>query len=109
MTVQSLAVRQEEQSKTAMLIAQFLETHPEVQSVAYPGLPSHPQYELGRRQMRSGGGVLAFEVKGVHLTRSRWRCGREAVAVVRLLFRGASARERGCVNAPARSGDPRQF
>ncbi len=64
MTVQSLAVRQEEQSKTAMLIAQFLETHPEVQSVAYPGLPSHPQYELGRRQMRSGGGVLAFEVKG---------------------------------------------
>lgn len=64
MTVQSLAVRQEEQSITALKIAQFLEQHPEVKSVAYPGLPSHPQYELGRRQMRSGGGVLAFEVKG---------------------------------------------
>jgi methionine-gamma-lyase len=64
MTIQSLAVRQEEQSTSAQLIAEFLETHPEVTSVAYPGLPSHPQYELGRRQMRNGGGVIAFEVKG---------------------------------------------
>jgi methionine-gamma-lyase len=64
MAIQSLAVRQEEQSTSAQLIAEFLETHPEVTSVAYPGLKTHPQYELGRRQMRNGGGVLAFEVKG---------------------------------------------
>ncbi|HEY1100541.1 MAG TPA: aminotransferase class I/II-fold pyridoxal phosphate-dependent enzyme [Myxococcota bacterium] len=64
MTVQSLAVRQQEQSASAQVIAEFLEQHSEVVSVAYPGLRSHPQYELGRRQMRSGGGVIAFEVKG---------------------------------------------
>src|SRR4029078_8242864 len=45
-------------------VARFLEAHPRVQSVAYPFLESFPQYELARRQQRSGGGLVTFEVEG---------------------------------------------
>lgn len=47
-----------------MQIAKFLEGHPKVAKVYYPGLPSHPQHRLARRQMRGYGGVVSFEVKG---------------------------------------------
>jgi cystathionine gamma-synthase len=45
-------------------VAQFLETHPRVTRVHYPGLKSHPQHELARRQMNSFGGMLSIELKG---------------------------------------------
>jgi cystathionine gamma-synthase len=45
---------------TAVRIATFLESHPAVEGVIYPGLPSHPQYDLARRQMDMPGGVIAF-------------------------------------------------
>jgi cystathionine gamma-synthase len=48
----------------ALAIARFLEEHPKVERVLYPGLPSHPQHDLARRQMDGGfGGLLSFQVK----------------------------------------------
>ncbi len=64
MTLQSLAPRQALQAESAALIASFLSTHPKVESVAYPGLPAFPQRELALRQMRNGGAIVSFEVKG---------------------------------------------
>jgi methionine-gamma-lyase len=52
-------------NSNALVVAQFLERHPAVERVHYPGLPSHPQHDLARRQMTGGfGGMLSFEVKG---------------------------------------------
>lgn len=64
MTVQSLAVRQQAQCDSAARIAAMLATHPAVAAVHYPGLPTHPQHALAMAQMRNGGSVLAFELKG---------------------------------------------
>jgi methionine-gamma-lyase len=50
--------------ENARKIAAFLEDHPAIQSVSYPGLPSHPQHELAARQMKDFGGMISFEVKG---------------------------------------------
>src|SRR3989344_2578096 len=64
MSLQSLAVRMQRHSENAMKVATFLESHPKVMRVHYPGLKSHPQHEIAKKQMRGFGGVLAFEVKG---------------------------------------------
>jgi len=48
----------------AQLLAEFLELHPKIESVMYPGLPSHPQHEIAREQMSGFGGMLSFCVKG---------------------------------------------
>ncbi len=63
-SLETLAVRMERHCANALLIAQFLEKHPQVSKVKYPHLPSHPQYALAKKQMRHGGGVVTFEVKG---------------------------------------------
>ena len=60
----SIGARVRQQCETAQALAEFLEGHPSVASVSYPGLPSHPQHDLARRQMRAGGTVVAFEVRG---------------------------------------------
>ncbi len=60
----TLAVRMREHEKNAKKIAHYLEAHPNVKKVIYPGLESHPQYELARRQMRGFGGMLSFELAG---------------------------------------------
>ncbi len=52
------------QNQTALELARFLEDHPAVEWVRYPGLESHPQYALARRQMSGYGGMLAFELRG---------------------------------------------
>ncbi|ADT84360.1 cystathionine gamma-synthase [Thermococcus barophilus] len=62
--IKTLAVRMERHEKNAMTIARYLEEHPLVERVYYPGLPSHPQHELAKRQMRGFGGMLSFELKG---------------------------------------------
>jgi cystathionine beta-lyase/cystathionine gamma-synthase len=59
--VKTLAVRMERHCQNGMAIARFLAAHPKVGQVFYPGLPSHPQYELARRQMKNFGGMIAFE------------------------------------------------
>jgi cystathionine gamma-lyase len=62
--IETLAVRMERHEKNAMAIARYLENHPMVERVYYPGLPSHPQHELARRQMSGYGGMLSFEIRG---------------------------------------------
>ena len=62
--LETLELRVERQCRTAAAIAEFLEGHPKVSRVLYPGLPSHPQYELTRRQMKAGGTLVAFDLAG---------------------------------------------
>ncbi|CAN5548564.1 cystathionine gamma-synthase [soil metagenome] len=62
--IKTLALRMERHAENAMKIAQFLEAHPKVEKVLYPGLPSHPQYELSKRQASGPGGMLTFYLKG---------------------------------------------
>ncbi len=63
-SLETLAVRMDRHCENALKLAQWLETHPEVESVKYPFLPSHPQYELAKKQMRQGGALVTFYVKG---------------------------------------------
>jgi methionine-gamma-lyase len=62
--LKTLEVRMERHSRSAQQIAEFIERHPLVSHVAYPGLKSFPQYELAQRQMRQPGGLIAFELEG---------------------------------------------
>ncbi len=62
--LETLGLRMHAQSAAALEMARWLEAHRAVQRVFYPGLPSHPQYDLARRQQRAAGPVLSFEVKG---------------------------------------------
>ena len=58
----TLALRMQQHNANGLALAEFLSAHPKVKRVYYPGLPSHPQYELAKRQMRGFGGMLAFEL-----------------------------------------------
>lgn len=60
--MKTLQLRVERQSESAMKIARFLEAHPKVSVVNYPGLAAHPQHEIARRQMRGFGGMLSFSI-----------------------------------------------
>jgi cystathionine gamma-lyase len=63
--LKTLALRMRQASENAMEIAGWLEKHPRVARVLYPGLPSHPQHDLARRQMKNGySGIVTFFVKG---------------------------------------------
>jgi cystathionine gamma-lyase len=62
--LKTLAVRMREHDRNARLIAEFLQEHDQVERVFYPGLPTHPQHDLARRQMSGFGGMISFEVKG---------------------------------------------
>jgi len=57
----TLAVRMRQHDENGRQVAQFLAEHPKVQKIYYPGLKSHPQHELARRQMTGFGGMIAFE------------------------------------------------
>jgi cystathionine beta-lyase/cystathionine gamma-synthase len=58
----TLAVRMAQHNRNGLAIAEFLAGHPKVREVMYPGLPSHPQFELAKRQMNGFGGMLSFDV-----------------------------------------------
>jgi cystathionine beta-lyase/cystathionine gamma-synthase len=58
----TLPIRMERHNANAALLAQFLAGHPKVKRVYYPGLPTHPQHELAKRQMRGFGGLISFEL-----------------------------------------------
>lgn len=62
--LETLTVRMETHARNALQMAQWLESQPNVTRVFYPGLMSHPQHDLAKRQQRSGGGIVTFEVKG---------------------------------------------
>jgi O-succinylhomoserine sulfhydrylase len=62
--LETLDLRIQQHDRSALAVARFLEEHPGVVEVRYPGLPSHPQYELGTRQMSGGGGIVAWRTGG---------------------------------------------
>lgn len=62
--IKTLAIRMERHQKSALKVAQFLEQHPKVERVIYPGLTSHPQHELAKRQMGGFSGIVSFYIKG---------------------------------------------
>ena len=63
-SIKTLGIRMEQHAKNAMVVAEFLENHPKVKNVFYPGLKSHPQYELAKKQMSGFSGMLSFDLKG---------------------------------------------
>ena len=69
--METLGLRMEAQSAKALELARWLESQPAVERVYYPGLPSHPQYELARRQQKAGGAIVSFDVRGERET--AWR------------------------------------
>ena len=62
--MKTLSIRMEKHSESAIKVAEFLEDHPAVDKVYYPGLKSFPQYELAKKQMKLPGAMIAFELKG---------------------------------------------
>ena len=65
----TLPLRMQQHNANGLALAQFLAAHPKVRHVYYPGLPSHPQHELARRQMRGFGGMVAFELGSLEAAR----------------------------------------
>lgn len=63
-SLETLSVRVKKHCKNAKKVAQFLEKHPSVNGVKYPFLKSHPQYKIAKKQMKLGGNIVAFEIKG---------------------------------------------
>ncbi len=59
-----MSIRMDRQCANAMAVARFLETHPKVEQVAYPGLESHPQHDIVKKQATGFGAMVWFEVKG---------------------------------------------
>lgn len=63
-SLKTLPIRMKAHAENAMIIAKFLEGHPRVEKILYPGLPSHPQHELAKEQMSGFGGMITFYLKG---------------------------------------------
>jgi O-succinylhomoserine sulfhydrylase len=62
--LETLELRMQAHSRNAQRLAEWLEAQPQVERVYFPGLPSHPQYELARRQQSAPGGIVSFDLKG---------------------------------------------
>lgn len=63
-SLETLDVRMERHSSNALYIAEALQNHPKIASLRYPWLPSHPQHDIAKKQMKNGGGIVCFELKG---------------------------------------------
>lgn len=63
-SIETLPLRMERHSENALKVAEYLEKNPHVESVKYPFLPSHPSYEIAKKQMSMGGGMVSFIIKG---------------------------------------------
>lgn len=63
-SIETLALRMERHAENALYIAENLETHPAIEFVKYPFLPSHPHHKIAKKQMKSGGGIVSFAIKG---------------------------------------------
>ncbi|WP_242130950.1 trans-sulfuration enzyme family protein [Aestuariivivens marinum] len=62
-SLRTLKIRMDQHQKSALAVAQFLESHPKIEKINYPGLKSFPQYELGKKQMTGYGGLMSFQLK----------------------------------------------
>jgi methionine-gamma-lyase len=78
---QTLALRMERHCANAEALARMLEDHQKVSRVWYPGLPSHPDYEVGRRILRAGGGMLSFDLAGGYDSGTRFQEALEVALV----------------------------
>jgi len=85
--IRTLGVRVRQQSATARALAEHLEAHPGVAAVSYPGLDSHPQRDLAKRQMSSGGTLVTFELAG-GLDAARRFCASTEIARIALSLGG---------------------
>ncbi len=95
-SLETLAVRVDRHCSNALAVAQFLEAHPKVRWTKYPYLPSHPQYQLAKKQMKAGGCVVSFEVKG------GVKAGRQFFDAIKLLSLSANLGDsRSIVTHPA--------
>ncbi|WP_367865921.1 PLP-dependent aspartate aminotransferase family protein [Pedobacter sp. WC2423] len=63
-SLETLAVRMDRHCESALKVAEFLEAHPQVKQVRYPFLPSHPQYDIAKKQMKLGGGIVTLTING---------------------------------------------
>jgi O-succinylhomoserine sulfhydrylase len=63
-SLETLQLRMDKHAENALQVAQALTSHPQVNAVKYPFLPTHPQYDIARKQMSNGGAIVTFEVKG---------------------------------------------
>lgn len=82
--IRTLPVRFRQQTNTAHALAAALEGHAAIREVRYPGLPSHPQYELAQRQLKAAGGLISFELAG------GYEAGAKLVESVKLAFHAPS-------------------
>ncbi|MBI3663638.1 MAG: PLP-dependent transferase [Acidobacteria bacterium] len=67
--IKTLAVRMQQHDKNGMAVAKYLETHPKVKRVLYPGLPSHPQHEVAKRQQKGFGAMISFDLGDMEAAR----------------------------------------
>jgi methionine-gamma-lyase len=88
--MKTLEVRVQRQCATAMIVARYLAKHPKVARVHYPGLPSHPDHLLAKRQMRGFGGMFAFDLKG-RLPAARRFCDRVRIFLLAASLGGAES------------------
>jgi cystathionine gamma-synthase len=88
--LKTLALRVARQNASALAIAQFLESHPAIERVYYPGLPSHPDHAVAQKQMRGFGGVVSFVVKG-GLDAGRSVCDRAKIPRIGPSFGGVES------------------
>ncbi|NRK74189.1 methionine gamma-lyase, partial [Salmonella enterica subsp. enterica serovar Typhi] len=66
--LKTMAIRMNKHCENALQIANYLKSHPSIQEVYYPGLTTHPQHSLAKKQMKQMGGIISFEVKGNYET-----------------------------------------
>ncbi len=85
--IRTLGVRVRQQASSARVLAEHLEAHPAVASISYPGLASHPQHDLAKRQMSSGGTLIAVELAG-GLEAARRFCESTEIARIALSLGG---------------------
>jgi methionine-gamma-lyase len=88
--MKTLEMRVRRQCETALVVARFLEKHPKVARVHYPGLASHPDHALAKRQMKGFGGMMAFDLKG-GLAAARRFCDRTRVFLLAGSLGGAES------------------
>ncbi len=95
-SLETLPVRLDRHCENALKIAKFLEAEPNAENVKYPFLPSHPQYEIAKKQMRQGGNIISFEIKG------GIEAGRKFIDSIELCSRSANLGDsRSIVTHPA--------
>src|SRR6202020_2581209 len=88
--IKTLTLRVKRQGENAIVIAKYLEKHPRVARVHYPGLASHPDHALAKRQMKGFGGMMAFDMKG-GLAAARRFCDRTRVFLLAVSLGGAES------------------